>query len=192
MSALPTVEAIPLEVILGALGIFLARIADVTFATLRLVSVMRGQRLHAWFFGFVEVLIWIVAVSAVLQNLERPIYALAYALGFATGGTVGITLENRLAMGKQVVRVFSRQGAEIARRVREAGYRATEFEGAGRSGPVSLLYLEMKRRHVPEVIAVAREVDPSCFYVVEDIRSSSVALGMDERRRGWRAAFQRK
>lgn len=192
MSDLLSFETLPLEVILGALGIFLARIADVSFATLRLVSVMRGQRMQAWLFGFIEVLIWIFAVSAVLQNLDNPIYALAYALGFATGGIVGITLEERMAMGKQVVRVFSRQGHEIAAQVREMGFRATAFEGSGKSGPVTLLYLEVKRKRVPDVVAAARAVDPSCFYVVEDIRSSSVALGANERARGWRASFQRK
>lgn len=155
--------------------IFCARVADVSMGTIRTIYVIRGQRSAAWWIGFFEVLIWVVAVSRVINDLDRPVYAVAYALGFATGNFVGVTIEQRLAMGNRVVRVFSRQGDAIASAIREAGYGATVFDGRGKDGPVELVYIEVPRREVKRVAAMVRQVDPSCFYVIDDIREASTA-----------------
>jgi uncharacterized protein YebE (UPF0316 family) len=47
--------------------IFFARVADVTIGTIRIVFVARGQKSIAPFLGFVEVLIWIVAMSQIMK-----------------------------------------------------------------------------------------------------------------------------
>jgi uncharacterized protein YebE (UPF0316 family) len=46
---------------------------------------------------------YICAVAKVLLNMNQPVYALAYGLGFATGTYLGMTIEQRLAFGKQLV-----------------------------------------------------------------------------------------
>ncbi|MCC9138385.1 DUF5698 domain-containing protein [Pontibacter silvestris] len=51
--------------------IFMARIMDVTLGTLRIVFVSRGDKLVAPLLGFVEVLIWLVAITQVMQNLSN-------------------------------------------------------------------------------------------------------------------------
>lgn len=171
--------------------IILARICDVSLGTLRTVAVMRGMRTLAWGLGFVEVLIWVFAVSKVIQNLGHPAYALAYAFGFATGNYVGLLLEQWLSLGKQVVRIFSRYGHELATALRSEGIAVTRFEGHGKDGPVWLLYVETQRRRAPAIIRRARELDPACFYVVDDIRTSSVASATSNSP-GWRALPMRK
>lgn len=166
------------DLLFTTLLIFCARVADVSMGTIRTIYVIRGQRSAAWWIGFFEVLIWVVAVSRVINDLDRPVYAVAYALGFATGNFVGVTLEQRLAMGNRVVRVFSRRGDAIAQAIREAGYGATVFDGRGKDGPVELVYIEVPRREVKRVAAMVRAVDPNCFYVIDDIREASTAEAM--------------
>lgn len=155
--------------------IFTARVCDVSLGTLRVIMVTQGRRLLAASLGFFEVLIWVMAVSKVMQNLNRPIYAVAYAGGFACGNYVGLTLERWVAFGHQVVRVFSRQGEEVAERLRALRFRVTLFEGCGRDGPVHMLYTETERREVPRLLCEARRIDPRCYYVVDDIRVASSA-----------------
>lgn len=159
--------------ILTCLLVFLARIGDVSLGTLRVVMVTQGRRGRAATLGFFEVLIWVFAVSSVLANLRNPAFAVAYALGFATGNYVGLTVERWVAFGRQVVRVFSRRGDEIAEQLRASGYRVTLFEGRGRDGPVHSLYTETERRSVPTLLGQARRIDPACYYVVDDIRLAS-------------------
>jgi uncharacterized protein YebE (UPF0316 family) len=158
---------------LQCLLIFMARVGDVSLGTLRVVMVTQGRRGRAALLGFFEVLIWVFAVSAVLANLRHAVLAVAYALGFATGNYVGLTVERWAALGHQVVRIFSRSGHEIAERLRHLGFRVTVFEAQGRDGSVAMLYTETERRLVPMVAESARAIDPRCYYVVDDIRVAS-------------------
>ena len=158
---------------LTCLVIFCARVGDVSLGTLRVVMVTQGRRGRAALLGFFEVLIWVFAVSAVLQHLRQIEFAVAYALGFATGNYVGLTVERWAALGHQVVRIFSRCGHEIAERLRSDGFRVTVFDAQGRDGSVSMLYTETSRRRAPVVADVARQIDPRCYYVVDDIRVAS-------------------
>lgn len=84
-------------VVITCLVIIIARITDVALGTLRTVFVVQGRRGIAWIVGFFEILIWVVVVSKVIASLTEPVYAFAYALGYATGNYVGITLEGWLA-----------------------------------------------------------------------------------------------
>ena len=156
--------------------IVLARIADVSLGTLRTVAVIYGRRGASWFLGFFEVLIWIFVVSRVIESAQKePVYAVFYAIGFATGNFIGITIEQRLAYGQQVVRVFTRQGHAVASALRARDFRVTELDGRGREGPVSVLFIGTQRKHSPRIIRTARAIDAQCFYVVDDVRVSSAA-----------------
>lgn len=160
--------------VLASLAIFSARIVDVTVDTLRLFAVVHGRRGRAWCLAFVQVLVWLVAVSSVITYIwEKPWYAVSYALGFATGNYVGIALEGWMAHGEQVVRVFSRRGCEIAATLRGEGYGVTEFDGRGKDGHVTMLFIETRRKTAMDVVRRARELDPACFLIIDDIRATS-------------------
>lgn len=158
----------------GAALIVVARIADVSLGTLRTVAVIHGRKGLAWSLGFVEVLIWVLVVSSVITTVrENWFNAIAYALGFATGNFIGISIEQYFAYGHQIVRVFTRSGSSVAAKLREAGVAVTEFEGKGRDGPVAMLLIEVERRAAHDIVDLARELDPSCFYTIDDIRETS-------------------
>lgn len=162
-----------LSTLLAALVIFCARVVDMSLATFRQAMVIRGKRFIAMGLAFVESLIWIYAVSRVLSDLGEPVMALAYAGGFAAGTFVGITVEDFFKIGEQVVRIFSKQGAELASGLRAADYRVTIFHGEGRDGEVELLFVQVPRRTVAAISKLARGIDPRCYIVVDDIRASS-------------------
>ena len=87
--------------------IFLARIADVSINTLRIIFVMGGRKLISTFLGFFESLIWLLAIGQIFQNIDNVASYVAYPLGLAMGILVGMLIEERLALGKVVVRVMS-------------------------------------------------------------------------------------
>src|SRR5262245_11276356 len=94
--------------------IVLARVTDVTLDTVRTVAIVQGRRSFAAILGFFEAVVYICAVAKVLLNMDHPVYALAYGLGFGMGTFLGITIEQRLAFGHQVASFFTRKGAELA------------------------------------------------------------------------------
>jgi uncharacterized protein YebE (UPF0316 family) len=83
--------------------IVLARITDVSLDTIRMISVIQGRRAFAALLGFFEAVVYICAVAKVLLNMNQPVYAVAYGLGFAAGTYLGMVIEQRLAFGKQLV-----------------------------------------------------------------------------------------
>jgi uncharacterized protein YebE (UPF0316 family) len=116
-------------------------------------------------------------VARVINSLDHPSYVVAFALGFATGTTLGITIEEWFALGSQVVRVFTSERRELAAALRAEGRYVTEFDGQGHAGPVSLLFIQVRRREARVVARKARELDPTCFYAIDDVRLSSSAVG---------------
>jgi len=75
------------------------------------------------------------------------------------------------------VEIFTRKVDEVAPALRALGYRITEFQGRGRDGEVSALFIEVPRKQAMKLVADAREVDDDCFYLVHDIRLSRRAAG---------------
>ncbi len=152
--------------------IFFARVTDVTLGTLRIIFVSRGKRMLAPILGFFEVLIWIVAIGQLMQNLGSVTSYLGYAAGFAAGNFVGMLIEDRLAIGSLVVRcILPAGGDEVMRLLHESGFGATEVDGQGANGPVKLIYVALKRKHLKEVTQIIHTVYPKAFLTVEDLRS---------------------
>jgi uncharacterized protein YebE (UPF0316 family) len=179
-------------VLLTCGAIVVGRIADVTLGTLRTVFVVHGRRGVACVLGFFELLIWVVVVSRVVGNLDKPIYAVCYATGFALGTYLGITVEGWFGAGDQVLRVFTRLGKGLVAELRGMGYVVTQFEGAGKEGPISMLFLQTPRRRVRPAIEAVLRADPECFYIVDDIRLSSGRKVRFQPPTGWRALLRKK
>lgn len=162
--------------------IFLARICDVSLGTMRMILVISGARWLAAGLGFFEVLIWALAVGGVIKYLENPFALVAYAAGFAAGTLVGSTIESRIAMGHRLVRVISPNlDADISGALRRHDYRVTKIDGSGRSGPVEIAFLVVRRRDLPEALALIEQIDPEAFITVEraDRASSASAIKPD-------------
>lgn len=169
----------------------MARIVDVTLGTVRTICVVNGRRGLACALGFCEVLIWILVVSRIITGLNNPAYAVAYALGFALGNYIGITIDRQLAFGEQVVRVFTRKGGFLADALRSRGFVVTILAGQGRDGPVDILFIQVPRKLAQAAGDAARQHDPECFIVVDDVRWASASMG-GYRMSAWRAAEKRK
>ena len=84
------------------LFIFFGRAIDVSLATFRVLMIMRANACAA-ITGFFEVSIYIRPGPGGAAS-ERPLKIVAYALGFSCGTLVGGWLEERLAVGLNLVR----------------------------------------------------------------------------------------
>ncbi|MDK2972366.1 MAG: hypothetical protein PWP23_2121 [Candidatus Sumerlaeota bacterium] len=156
--------------------VFFARILDVSLGTLRIVAVMRGHKMSAAALGFLEVTIWLLAVSAVVTNVQESwVTVIAYAGGFACGTLIGMAIEEKLAMGSQLLRIVNvNPKKRVARFLRHRQYRVTEVEGTGATGRAELSFVVLPRKQVARVISLVLRYCPSAYLTVEDIRSEMV------------------
>jgi uncharacterized protein YebE (UPF0316 family) len=151
--------------------IFIARVVDVSFGTLRIVYIAKGRRYIAPMLGFVEVLIWLLAIGQIIKNLNNVACYIAYAGGFATGNFVGIWIENKLALGTQVLRIItSRDSADLIDNLKSKGHGITLLNAEGSQGPVKVIFTIIKRKYLKEVIETIQTYNPKAFYSVEDVR----------------------
>jgi len=157
--------------------IFTARIFDVSLGTLRIISLSRGLRKIAPFLGFIEILIWLLAIRQIFNHLNNPMCYIGYAGGFATGIFVGMTIENKLAMGIRVIRVITRKDAtQLIENLREFGLGVTIIDGEGNSGKVKIIFSIIKRADIPLTIQLVKKFNPKAFYTIEDIRTASEGI----------------
>jgi uncharacterized protein YebE (UPF0316 family) len=161
--------------------IFLARICDVSIDTIRIIYVSKGKRNIVPFLGFVQVLIWIIAISKIMENLDHYINYVAYAAGFATGNFIGMMIEEKLAMGIQMIRVFAHEkGPDLVRMLSENGYGATVVEAYGARGNVHLIYIIVQRNKISNVLEIINMFNPKAFYTIEDVRSANQGIFIHE------------
>ncbi len=157
--------------------VFLARIADVTVGTIRIIFVARGKKYLAPLLGFVEVFIWITVVSQIVGGAQNIVAYLAYAAGFAVGNYVGMLVEERLAIGTLVIRVIlPKEESSLVERLRTKGYGATYVDGQGANGPVMLIYTVVMRKELPRVVGLIQECHPNAFFTVEELRSTAQGI----------------
>ncbi len=156
---------------LGALTIFALRVSDMTLDTLRMLFVMRGRKPVAWALGFCQSVIFVVAITSVLSNMNNPLNVIGYAAGFATGNVVGMLIEERLAIGHILLSIVSsRRGAAIADCLREGGYAVTEIPARGKDGMVTLLNCNVLRKQADKVRQMVNQIDDEAFITADDIR----------------------
>jgi uncharacterized protein YebE (UPF0316 family) len=158
----------------GPLLIFALRIVDVSLGAVRMIVMVRGYRGMAALTGFLEVIIWIVAIGSALDNLGSIYHVVGYAGGFAAGSYIGVVVEEYLALGQVVVRAIipDESDGRTARRLREEGYAVTELDGRGRDGPIDVLNTVVNRRDAPRVLDLVEAEASRSFVTVEEIRST--------------------
>jgi uncharacterized protein YebE (UPF0316 family) len=157
------------DVILAGLFVFAMRVTDMSLDTTRLLLIVRGRKLYAGLIGAVQATVFILAVSVVLSGPLNIWKVVGYAGGFACGVVLGMVVEERLAIGYAMLRVYSpTSGKAIAETLRAAGYAVTEFAAQGQAGRITVVNAVVFRRQVQAVRAIVDGVDPNAFVTIDE------------------------
>ncbi len=171
--------------------IFFSRLCDVSLGTLRHVFISKGFRKIVPVLGFFEVLIWIVVVAQVMKNLNNVACYLAWASGFATGTYVGLMIEERLALGVQVIRIITNQNCDdLLKALKENNHGVTIVDAQGSVGPVKMIFTIIQRKNVQSVVKLLESYNPSAFYSIEEIKNANQGVFTDNTSSGF-ANFRR-
>ena len=161
-----------MELIVDLLFIFALRAVDVGIGTVRIVLLSRGRRWPATALGFFESLIWVIAVSRVLDGLDDPWRMVAFAAGFAAGTYAGSVVEEWLAIGQSLVRILAPVDTfPVASLLRERGFACSVFNGDGMDGEIRLTMAVVPRKSVREVTELINAANPSAFVTVDQTAS---------------------
>ncbi len=135
----------------------------------------KGRKLAATGLGFVEALIWVLAIARVLDGLDDPIRMIAFAAGFAAGTYLGALVEEWMALGQVLVRVISPiDSPPVADMLRENDYGATVVNGDGLTGEVRITFSVVPRREVRRLSGMIHETNPEAFVTLETTTSVDI------------------
>lgn len=156
------------------LGIYFARMTDVSIGTVRIILISRERKTLAALLGFVEVLLWLIVITQIMRNLSNVFCYIAYAGGFATGTFLGMVVEEKLALGHSLIRIIvPEKGEEIVQNLTQEGYRTTTLEAQGARGPVKVILSLLRRKDIPIVLGILKNTAPGAFYTIENARKTS-------------------
>ena len=159
------------------LFIFFARICDVTLGTLRIIFISKGYRNQATIISFIEILIWIIVITRIIQHIDNWINYVAYAGGFAVGNYVGMLIEERLTLGYELVRVITRMNPDnLIEAMRKQGFGITVLKGNGMEGEVGVIYVIIQRSYLSQVTELIHQFNPQALFTIEDIRYVSKSI----------------
>ena len=152
--------------------IFFGRVVDVSLGTLRIIFVSKGEKYKAPIIGFVEVFIWVVVISQILSRANDLVSYLSYAAGYATGNYVGILLENRIAYGIVLCRIYTQKnGEELIQSLNKLNFGATVTHGRGSTNEVDIVETVVDRKELKTLEVIINNFDSNSFYVIEDVRT---------------------
>ncbi len=152
--------------------IFAARIVDVTIDTLRIVYITKGDKILAPVLGFFQILIWLIAITRIMKNIDNVACYFAYASGFAVGNYIGLILEEKFAMGIQMIRIVTQVDAsQLINKLHSNGLTTTSVEADSNQGKVHIIFLIVQRTRINSIITLIKLFNPKAFYSIEDIRS---------------------
>lgn len=177
--------------ILLPLLIFTARIADQSFGTLRLIFVSKGFKNLAPVVGFFESVIWLLAISQIMKHIDNAACIIAYGSGFGMGNYVGMILEEKISIGKVLIRIVPKHNCdELVEALYAKDIGLTTVDATGRFGPVKVVYSIINRKDLTDIINLIDQHNPNAFYSIEEVKQVQEGVfRQNKRKRVLRASF---
>lgn len=161
-----------MELLILCLKIFIARIIDVTLATLRTVYSVKGKTLLAGIIGFIEATIWFIVVKEALNtDIQSPFIVMSYAGGFATGSILGTFVSKKFVNSLIKVEVITTKATpENVEKIRLEGFGISVIDILDNEDDVDkkMLIITLNSKHLEELKRILRHIDKKAFVVVNE------------------------
>lgn len=146
--------------------IFVINFVYITLNTIRFMLTMKGFRNLAPIISVVEITVYVVGLSLVLNRLDNVLNIIAYALGYGVGVRVGIFIEDKLALGYIMATVILPDtDGKLPTLLRSSGFGVTQSEAQGLEGQRLVLDILTPRNQERRLYAIVNEAEPKAFII---------------------------
>lgn len=151
--------------------IIVINIVYVSIATVRMIFVLKSQRVSAALLSMIEVFTYLIGLNIVLANIHKPLNLIAYCVGWGTGVFLGSKIEEWLALGYVTVQiVVDNDTSHLPEFLRDKGYGVTSWVAEGRTGSRITMMVLAKRSNEKRLFRTIEEVAPKAFVISYDPR----------------------
>ncbi len=159
-----------------------AKIIEITIQSLKTCMMVKGERMKAALLGFVECMIWGLAISTIISTLgDNFALLLFYCVGYATGLFLGATIENKIALGTSNLEIIAGEDSteKITNYLKEHGMGYTVFDGHGSKDKMSMIFIVLSRKEAAKVLRELRAAcDNKMFVAVSEVSKYAGGYGM--------------
>jgi uncharacterized protein YebE (UPF0316 family) len=152
--------------------IFFGKIIEVAVATVRMVLINRGERLKGALIAIVEIYSLAVYYRHGAYRLpKRSWKVVVFAAAYALGNYLGSWMEDKLAFGLSSVQVITpddEKSEQLVSLLRGNDFAVTTIKGRGKDGQRELMLLHIKRKRIPEAVAIIKREMDKAVIVVND------------------------
>lgn len=155
--------------------IFFSKVLENAVGTLRLIVVSNGRKWLGAVLQLLISLIWIFSTSIVLININEDYFKIiVFALGCSVGSLVGSVMEEKLAMGSNLVFVITDKESKcMIKSLRKCGFAVTHFSGSGKYDEKEILIIMVKRKLRKKVFTIVKKCDEKAMIIIEN----AIAIG---------------
>ena len=141
--------------------IFILKVIENAIATLRLIVVANGKKFLGAFLNLIISLIWIISTTLVIINIEKDYFKIiAFALGSFFGSYIGGLIEEKIAIGSNMLFTITKKEKEIKNKLDELNYNSYIL-----NDDILVVMIERKKRK--DVLNIIRSLDNESIIISE-------------------------
>lgn len=149
--------------------IFISKTIELALGTLRIIVIANGKKLFGAILQGIIAIVWMCITGVVIVNItEDPFKIIAFALGSAFGSYIGSFIEEKMAIGNNLLLIIIKKELEnkIISTIKENGYNITNIENCDKNKSILIIVLTRKDRK--KVINLIRNIDKYSTIIVEN------------------------
>lgn len=150
--------------------IFISKIIENTLSTLRLIVVSNGKKKLGAILNGIIALIWIFVTSIVIVNINKdPIKIIAFSIGSTFGSYLGSLLEEKLAMGSNMLMCIINKNYEDNIKNKLNNYKITTI--CEKDNNFIILLIFIKRSKIKYIINIIKSIDNNSIIFSEKAKN---------------------
>ena len=129
--------------------IFISKTIELALGTLRIIAIANGRKIFGAILQGVIAIVWMCITGVVIVNITKdPFKIVAFALGSAFGSYVGSMIEEKMAIGSNMLIIVIKKELEekIISIIKNNGYKVTNVEGCDKEKSILVVVLTRKDR----------------------------------------------
>lgn len=177
----PSPETGSMKEFLDSLAMGGLAVLSVGLWTVRVALTARGRKVAGSLTAAAEALVFLLAFSSVLANIDAVGRIAGYAGGVGLGTMLGLLVDERLSTGQSEVRVVT-EGSDktLVYGLHASGWPVTWSTGSGPFGEVTVAFVAVDDTRLRALLGEIERLCPGAFWTVETLRRArSVPLGND-------------
>ena len=150
--------------------IFVSKIVENALATLRLIVVANGKKTLGAVLNGIIGLVWIFATSMVIIDINKDLFKIVFfCLGSAVGSYLGSYIEEKIALGSNVLMCIVNEKFEESVKKKLNNYQITTI--SEKNNKYSILLIFIKRKETRKISSIIKSIDKDSILISEKAKS---------------------